>query len=757
MTTSRRYIYFIISGLLLAGALLTAQDYTWPTEASRSITATFGAMRPRRYHSGFDISTNGGLGYEIYAVDGGYIERLLVSTQGYGKVIYLRLQDRRVVVYAHLQRFTQDLEQLVYSAQQRRNRYTLDLRFKSTDLPVRKGDVLGYTGDTGAISGPHLHFEIRDSRNQPLNPMQNGFGVEDDLRPVITSLAVIPLSFETVAHGSTLPTVLAAVQSGPGSYRLTDTIAVSGPFGLALEAHDRIPGMRYNKTVYGVSLMVDGRIHYSLQFDRYNFQEGPLVELERDYSLWRREDDDFHRLFVSPDNDSMSFVQPGSRGALELSPGYHRLAVKVWDQNGNVAVLRGVLAHTPSSSLQASQGWSSEEQGWIITLNSSTPLRKYDVFFFDIRGRQVETFSHRPGPEAGKRQRFLVPRQRGRNRVLQIVAVDRWGARLAPVHVSLIPLEEITQQRNFKLKIEHLDRGVALQVSSDYYLPFSPEVLLRTANGVRPYLTEMVSPVDFITRTFRPAELVNLEEVIVRVPLDPVYEVRLPQRGVLVPPNEHRALQDPEGYLLVEFRPGTFYDSTFVWYSGSQVKPPPGTDFVTPPVQIGPLNRPYKGPMGLSLMVPPNRLLPESTGIYYLDRKKGWVFMPPAVSVSRMERIRTRTYTTLATSGETFALIKETDPPVIQPLRPGPGGTYHRRDLRWVRFNVRDEVAGLKDETAISLTIDGVPRIFEYNTYREVVNYVLPVLFDPGEHELVITAVDQVGNTDTVRVTFNIE
>jgi hypothetical protein len=341
--------------------------------------------------------------------------------------------------------------------------------------------------------------------------------------------------------------------------------------------------------------------------------------------------------------------------------------------------------------------------------------------------------------------------------VLQIVGVDRWGARLAPVHVSLIPREEITQQRKFKLQMEHLDQGVVLQVSSDYYLPFGPEVLLRTTNGVRSYPTEMVSPVDFITRTFRPAQLVNLEEVIVRVPLDPVYEVRLPQRGVVVPPDEQRALRDPEGYLLVEFRPGTFYDSTFVWYSGSTVKPPPGADFVMPPIQIGPSNRPYKGPMGLSLMVPPNRLLPEATGIYYLDRKNGWVFMPPAVGVSRMERIRTRAYNTLATSGETFALINETAPPVIQPLRPGPGGTYHRRDLRRVRFNVRDEISGLKDETAISLTIDGVPRIFEYNTNREVVNYVLPKLFDPGEHKLVITAVDQVGNADTVRITFNIE
>jgi len=228
-------------------------------------------------------------------------------------------------------------------------------------------------------------------------------------------------------------------------------------------------------------------------------------------------------------------------------------------------------------------------------------------------------------------------------------------------------------------------------------------------------------------------------------------------RGVVVPPDTRQVLDDPDGLLLVEFRPGTFYDSTFVWFTLAETGPPPGARFVMPPVMIGPLNRPFKGPMGINLKVAANRLLPGATGIYYLDSKKGWLFMPPGREVSREDRIRTRGYNTLATSGEIFALIQETDPPVIEPLRPGPGGRYHPRDLRQVRFNVRDDLAGLKNETAISMTIDGTARIFEYHTSREVVTYTLPRLLESGEHALVITAQDRVGNADTVRVNFTIE
>lgn len=744
-------------GIALLISTGQGQNYHWPTNASQRITATFGDMRPRRYHAGIDVATNGGRGYEVYAVEDGYVERLLVSTQGYGRTVYLRLNDKRVAVYAHLERFAPEIDRLVGRRQTQLGRYALELRFKATDLPVRKGDVIAYTGDTGSISGPHLHFELRDQTNRPLNPLTNGFTFPDSLWPEISALAVIPLSPETVAHGSTLPSVIPTRKVGPRSYVLDDTLAVDGPFGLAVEAYDRLPGTRYRQTVYGLSLAIDGIRHYAIQFDRYQFREGRLMALERDYRLYRKQRADFHRLFVSPGSDSLSFIRPGSQGAIELTPGYHPFVIKIWDKQLNVAILRGVLAYTPPTHLEAEAQWSEDESGWIITLDSNVPLRRYDVFFFDIRGRQVDHFSHRTKPSSGKQQRFLVPRSKGRRRILQIIGVDRWGARLEPVHLSLIPIEDVTRQREFTLQIEHGEKGVIFQLSSDYYLPHPPKLLLRTSAGVQPYSTQMVSPVDFLSPPFYLAQLIGLTELIVRVNLDPAYEVHLPVKGVVVPHTERRELNDEEGIFLLEFLPGTFYDSTFVWFNPTKVSLPEGANPVMHPVEVGPYSRPFNNPMGIQMKVPTNRVLPEHAGIFYLDRQKGWELMPPAGTTSRDNLIKTRAYRTLATSGEVYALLEETQPPEIEFNRPGQGGTYAPRDLRTIRFNVTDALAGIRDETAISLTLDGQARIFEYNTLREVVTYVLPAPLEPGDHELIVTATDQLGNTATKSVTFAIE
>ncbi len=155
--------------------------------------------------------------------------------------------------------------------------------------------------------------------------------------------------------------------------------------------------------------------------------------------------------------------------------------------------------------------------------------------------------------------------------------------------------------------------------------------------------------------------------------------------------------------------------------------------------------------------MPGNRLLPEHAGIFYLDRKEGWEFMTPAGDTDPYQLVETRSYRTLTTSGETFALIEETDPPRIEMKWPAEGGTYQWGDLRQIRFHIDDPVAGIKDETAISLTLDGVTRIFEYNTYRATVTYVLPKPMERGQHEVIITASDQVGNAVTKTVTFSVQ
>jgi hypothetical protein len=749
-----RYTRPLFAGVILLSSGLTGQDYLWPTNAGQKLPATFGDTRPGRYHAGVDISTNGGSGYELYAVEDGYIERILVSTQGYGKAIYLRLKDRRIAVYGHLQKFNLKLERRVIALQEEQGKYALDLRFNRTEYPVRRGDVIGYTGDTGTISGPHLHFEIRDPANLPLNPLVHGFILEDDIRPEISQLAIIPLGRETIAHGSILPSVLQAKQIRPGRYIIPDTIAVRGPFGMALEAYDRHPDERYRPTVYGISLNVDEVQYYSIQFDSYRFEEGRLVELERDYALLRKDNHDFHRLFTDQRTDTLSFVRSTSTGIINLTPGYHPFSIRVWDHANNVALLHGTIAHTPETRMAAKATPSDERDGWIVMMHSSVPLREYHAHFYNIRGQQVDQFSYRVPEPKDRELKFFIPRKRGYRRIIQIIGVDHWGARLEPVHVSLIPIDDVTRRRRFHVLTEHFDRGVVFQVSSEFYLPKAPEIFVRTSDNIQRYQTKMISPVDFISPVLIPSQVNGVKELLIRVNLSPVYEVRLPITSTIAVPGSKGRLVSHDGNFAVYYRPDSFYDSTYIWLANSNVSAPDGAYFVSHPVEIGPFTRPYRGHIYIQFTVPSNQLLPENAGVFYLDREEGWTFMPSVGPSSPEDLIRSRSYTSIANSGEIVALLEEHDPPNIKLRTPGQGATYTRSDLRKIAFTVEDDVAGIKDETAIQLMLDGLSRIFEYNTHRRTVTYTLPGPLESGEHKLVISATDQIGNARTDSVTF---
>jgi hypothetical protein len=264
----------------------------------------------------------------------------------------------------------------------------------------------------------------------------------------------------------------------------------------------------------------------------------------------------------------------------------------------------------------------------------------------------------------------------------------------------------------------------------------------------------MVSPVDYISPVLLPSQTVGVKELLIRVNLSPVYEVRLPITSTIAEPGTKGRLVSHDGTFALHYRSDSFYDSTFVWLANSDVSAPDGAHFVNHPVEVGPLTRPFRRHVYIQFTVPSNQLLPKHAGVFYLDRKEGWTFMPPAGPSSPKNLIRSRSYTSIANSSEIFALLEDSDPPVIELRMPGEGATYTRSDLRKIVFLIKDQVAGIKDETAVSLTLDDHPRIFEYNTHRKTVTYALPGPLDSGEHDLIISATDQVGNTRTDSVTF---
>ena len=133
---------------------------------------------------------------------------MVANFSGYGKALYLTLNDGHTAVYAHLEEFAFRQESILLTLQSKKNSYMVNEYFKPQQFPVKKGDIIGYTGNTGASFGPHLHFELRNSNEQPLNPLTNGLSIEDYRSPRVHQVGIIPLSPASKVNGSSIPRVM---------------------------------------------------------------------------------------------------------------------------------------------------------------------------------------------------------------------------------------------------------------------------------------------------------------------------------------------------------------------------------------------------------------------------------------------------------------------------------------------------------------------------------------------------------------------
>ena len=342
--------HFIIYQLIFLCLLEISfsQKYLWPTKDGKIISSNFGEPRPRRFHAGIDIiSSEKNINHEIFAVENGYIEKIKISSNGYGKVIYQRLIDGNIVVYAHLSMFNNLLNQITNIEQEQNNSYEIEKFFQKDEFLVKKGDLIGYMGETGGAYGPHLHFEIRDSINKPINPLLNGFGINDVHKPIPYEIALTPLNKNTIINGHNLTQIFNLKRQNIGTYEFPDTIHVFNKFGISLKSIDKINGFSWKYNITGISLSVDNVELFKIEYDKYDFKNNHLEEITIDNSLRRLNDGDFHKLFLIDKNLKTNFIKNDSDGILNLTEGYHSVLIKVFDHKNNLSTIKGTFYVAP--------------------------------------------------------------------------------------------------------------------------------------------------------------------------------------------------------------------------------------------------------------------------------------------------------------------------------------------------------------------------------------------------------------------------
>ena len=293
-------------------------DFHTPIDAPFDLSGTFGEYRSR-FHTGIDFKSRGVQGQKIFSIEEGYVSRIEVNNYGYGKVIYIDHPNGYTSVYAHLKDFSTELDKFVKGEQYRLRKSTIKKFPKKGEIKVKKGELIGYSGNTGGSFGPHLHFEIRDTKTQDaLNPLMFNYEYLDNERPIIRGLYLIDEENTLV---SSLPSKKEIRKLNDSTY-ITNDIEFSNRTGLGIDIYDiQYKGLFNRNGVYKVDLYIDSLLVYSFKMDRIKFSQNHYRKIMYDYMSAVKNKKKVLKVYT-PQNADLSFLRNNNfNGILEIKNG----------------------------------------------------------------------------------------------------------------------------------------------------------------------------------------------------------------------------------------------------------------------------------------------------------------------------------------------------------------------------------------------------------------------------------------------------
>jgi hypothetical protein len=275
-----------------------------PVKIPMYLSGNFGEIRTNHFHSGIDIKTQGTTGHPIYAIEGGHVSRIKVQANGYGKSIYLSHPNGYTSVYGHLDRYRDDIAEYVKKMQYSRQSHTLDLYPDPSAFRLEKGDIIAYSGNTGSSTGPHLHFEIRNSANQhPTNVLQYNFDIRDQVAPRFRSLRIYPMDKKAHVNGSSdSQSVVLVKDQGKYTVPWSTRLKASGEIGMSVEVFDYLNGASNRCGIYTLEMYVDEQLSYRHVMDEFAFSETRYINAHTDYQVRAQKGIKAHRLHRLPNN-----------------------------------------------------------------------------------------------------------------------------------------------------------------------------------------------------------------------------------------------------------------------------------------------------------------------------------------------------------------------------------------------------------------------------------------------------------------------
>ncbi|MBP3254635.1 MAG: MATE family efflux transporter [Bacteroidales bacterium] len=265
-------------------ALYPQDAFISPLKIPLTLAGTFAELRGSHFHSGIDIRTNETTGYAVIAPADGYVSRIKIQAYGGGKNLYITHPNGYTTVYMHLSQYSGKIGEFVKQYQYGKHCYTFDYTFTKPQIYVKRGDTIALSGETGMVQGPHLHFEIRDTKTeQPINPLLFGLQVKDSTPPYIQSLALTPYKNSSV-EGKQSAKIINI--SSDTSFHQGDTVECSGNVYFSVLAYDPSFRSTMRNGVWKTELLVGDTVIFSHHVEKFSFNDYGYVDATINYPLY---------------------------------------------------------------------------------------------------------------------------------------------------------------------------------------------------------------------------------------------------------------------------------------------------------------------------------------------------------------------------------------------------------------------------------------------------------------------------------------
>lgn len=336
--------------------IITSRNYPQgyfrnPLNIAPDASGTFGELRSTHFHAGDDYRTQQKIGLPLHAAAEGYVSRVRVQIGGGGNSVYINHPNGFTSVYLHMDSFNDALTKIIRAEQYKQQRFDVDMELKQGQVKLTKGQFIGNAGNTGGSAGPHLHFEIRDTKSQhPLNPQLFGLHFNDKFAPTINGIMVYDLE-DPLFNENTGRRYQQLKALGSGRYALASgaPISVNGKFGLGINTIDRHRAGGFQNGVYSIELFLDGKSVSTVLFEELDFNTSSAIHSYIDFPHFKRSKAKVQKSFKDPGNPIQIFKNLNNQGIMELNDDkIHDLKYVVKDVHGNCSELDFKVRNNPT-------------------------------------------------------------------------------------------------------------------------------------------------------------------------------------------------------------------------------------------------------------------------------------------------------------------------------------------------------------------------------------------------------------------------